>query len=311
MVAVEGSIEGILIVDKPSGITSHDVVERVRGLLNIKKVGHTGTLDPFAAGVMVICLGRATRVARYFEGLDKAYKAVLKLGVVTDTGDGEGTVLEDSEVPEFSPDEIESVLEDFRGRISQQAPAFSAIKVAGERLYAKARRGEKVSGPVRKVTIGTLQMESIDGDRLKLFVECSKGTYIRSLAYDIGRKLGCGAHCKSLVRTRVGPFSIEEASGLEEIVKLETKGVLDSFLGLDEALGRFLEAVRITKEGARLLSHGGPVEQEAVSQGPKTLKTERPYRALDSSGRLVALVEAEVRPEGVRWVPSRVLASPF
>lgn len=303
------SIEGVLVVDKPSGITSHDLVERVRKLMSLRRVGHTGTLDPFASGVMVLCLGRATRVARYFEGLDKAYRTLVKLGVVTDTGDGEGTVLETHHVRELSAQRVESALGLFRGRITQQVPAFSAVKVAGQRLYARARRGEKVSGPLKEVDVETLRMESFEADELGLFVECSKGTYIRSLAQDIGRRLGCGAHCKSLVRTRVGPFALEEASALQELERLGAEAVAERLLGLDQALGRFLGSVGLSPKGARLLSNGSPVEEDGVARAPEVLRPETPYRALDPEGRLIALVEAEKLPGGTRWVPTRVLAT--
>jgi tRNA pseudouridine55 synthase len=311
MTSSKTDIKGILIIDKPPGMTSHDVVEQVRSIFKIRQVGHTGTLDPFATGVMVLCLGRATRVARYFEGLDKAYRSTLKLGVVTDTGDGDGIVQEVRAVPELSPEQIESALQPFRGTIAQQPPAYSAVKVAGERLYVRARRGEEVSAPLRQVTVRTLQLESLEGDEVTLFVECSKGTYIRSLAYDIGQLLGCGAHCSSLVRTTVGPFAIEEALGLEDLEDLGERGALEKLLGLDEALSRFLEPVRLTPQGASFLAHGRPVEKDAVARPPANIRSGTTYRALDSGGELIALVEAERRPQGVRWIPTRVLATPI
>ncbi len=303
-------IEGILLINKPHGITSHDVVQRVRRLIKIRRVGHTGTLDPFASGLLVLCVGRATRIARHFEGLDKAYQTVLKLGVATDTGDGEGTHQEVRPVPDLSPEQIESALEPFRGNIVQQPPAYSAIKIAGERLYEKARRGEEVTAPSREVNIQTLKLESHTSDEVALFVECSKGTYIRSLAYDIGQLLGCGAHCSHLVRTRVGPFSIEEASGLKELEEIGEEEALKKLIGLDEALGRFLEPIRITPEGASFLVHGRPVEEGALARPPVTIRLGATYRALDADGKLIALIEAEKRSQGVRWIPTRVLASP-
>lgn len=304
-------IEGVLVVDKPPGMTSHDVVGRVRRLLNIRRVGHTGTLDPFATGVLVLCVARATRIARYFEGLDKAYRTVLKLGVVTDTGDGGGISQEIRSVPDLSSEQIEVALEPFRGKITQQPPSYSAIKVDGERLYVRARRGEKVSAPLREVTIRKLELESFDGDELTLFVECSKGTYIRSLAYDIGQRLGCGAHCMHLVRTKVGPFTLEEASGLEQLEELGERGALEKLLGIDEALSRFLEPVTLTPEGATFLAHGQPVEENAVAHPPAIIRSGATYRAVDSGGKLIALVEAERRSQGVRWIPTRVLAGPI
>lgn len=299
--------EGILVLDKPAGITSHDAVNRVRRIMKVRRVGHTGTLDPFATGVLVLCVGRATRVARYFEGLDKAYRAVVKLGVVTETGDGEGAPVESRPVPELSSEEAEALLESFRGTITQRPPAYSAVKVGGQRLYARARRGEEVSAPLREVTIRALRLERLKGDEMSLYVECSKGTYIRSLAVDIGELAGCGAHCAALRRTKVGPFSVEEASTLEELDGLGEKRAGERLMGLDAALGRFLEPIEVTPEGASHLIHGRPVGPEALSKPPDDIRPRATYRALDTAGLLIALVEAESSPEGVRWVPSRVL----
>lgn len=301
-------IEGILVVDKPVGITSHDTVERIRRLFRIRRVGHTGTLDPFARGVLVMCIGRATRIARYFEGLDKAYRAVLKLGVSTDTGDAEGEPAEVKPVPELSTAMIEAALSPQRGTITQRPPAYSAVRVGGERLYAKARRGEKVAPPEREVTIYALELESFEGDELELAIECSKGTYVRSLAYDVGRALGCGAYCKSLVRTRVGDFSLKESSKLEELEMLGEKEAARRILETDEALKRFMEPVILTSKGALLISHGNPVEEESIDGRPKAVRPGTTYRALDETGRLIALVEPEEGPRGLRFKPSRVLA---
>jgi len=301
-------LEGILVVDKPVGITSHDAVERVRRLFRIRRVGHTGTLDPFARGVLVMCIGRATRIARYFEGLDKAYRAVLKLGVSTDTGDGEGEPVEVKPVPELSAGEIEAALNSQRGTITQRPPAYSAVRVGGERLYAKARRGEKVAPPEREVTIYTLELESFGGDELELTIECSKGTYVRSLAYDVGRALGCGAHCKSLLRTRVGDFPLEESGTLDELEMLGEKEAAGLILETDEALKRFIEHIILTSKGASLISHGNPVEDKSIYRRPKTVSPGTTYRALDETGKLIALVEPEEGPHGLRFKPSKVLA---
>lgn len=300
-------LEGVLLVDKPTGITSHDVVDRVRRLLGFRKVGHTGTLDPFATGVMVLCIGQATRAAKYFEGLDKAYRAVLKLGEVTDTGDSDGVVVEARPLQDFSRELLEVVLEPFRGTITQRPPAYSAVKVAGERLYAKARRGEKIDAPPREVIIKKLAVESFEEDRLTLLIECSKGTYIRSLAYDIGKRLGCGAHCLRLTRTMVGPFALEEATTLGLLEELGCGAATERLLRLDDALSHFMEPISLTTQGASLISHGSPVEEDFVLQLPATIRLGETYRALDGSGRLIAIVEAQERPQGFRWAPRRVL----
>lgn len=299
--------EGILVLDKPAGITSHDVVKKVRQIMKVRRIGHTGTLDPFATGVLVLCVGRATRVARYFEGLDKAYRAVVKLGLVTETGDGEGTPVESHQVPELSADAVETLLETFRGTITQRPPAYSALKVDGVRLYARARRGEDVSAPLREVTIRTLRLERLKDDEMSLYVECSKGTYIRSLATDIGEAIGCGAHCAALRRTKVGPFGIEEALSLEDLGGIGDKRAGERLIGLDAALGRFLEPIGVTPEGASHLVHGRSVGPEAIAKPPAEITPQTTYRAVDTGGLLIALVEADSSPEGIRWVPSRVL----
>lgn len=303
-------IEGVLLVDKPRGITSHDVVNRLRRLFGLKRVGHTGTLDPFATGVMVACVGRATRAAKYFEGLEKAYRAVLKLGEVTDTGDGEGDIVEALPVPDISRERLEEALEPFRGTIAQRAPAYSAVKVGGEPLYARARRGETVEAPTREVTVRTLQVESIEGDRIALFIECSKGTYIRSLAFDVGRRLGCGAHCLRLERTRVGPFTLAEAAPLEDLEQVEPGEAPKKLMRLDEALAHFMEPIGLSSHGATLIIHGSPVEEDSVLRLPATIQAGAAYRALDGDGRLIAIVEAQRQAQRYRWVPRRVLAQP-
>jgi tRNA pseudouridine55 synthase len=304
-----GGSEGVLIINKPSGLSSHDVVEQVRKTFRTRKVGHTGTLDPFATGVLVLCIGKATRAARFFEGLDKAYRAVLNLGVTTETGDRDGKIVAIRPVPEFSPEELESALEPFRGTIVQKPPAFSAVRVDGERLYAKARRGEKVSPPPRQVTIRTLRVESFSGDRIELYIECSKGTYVRSLASDLGEALGCGAHCAALVRTRVGPFSIDESIPLEHLDNLSLEDALQRVLGLDSALARFMEPVRLSPKGAWKLIRGSPVEKDEVldMRDPNYGVS---YRALDPEGQLVAIVEPVRLKRGIMWVPKRVLTCP-
>lgn len=303
-----GHLEGILLIDKPGGISSHDVVDRVRKLFGLRKVGHTGTLDPFATGVMIVCVGRATRVAKYFEGMDKAYRAVIKLGEVTDTGDSDGVVVEVSNSSiGLSRELLEAAIDPFRGTITQQAPAYSAVKVGGERLYAKARRGEKVSAPTREVTIRKLILESFEGEQLTLFLECSKGTYVRSLAFDLGRRLGCGAHCLHLTRTMVGPFTLEEAMPLEALEELDGRAANDRLIRLDEALARFMEPVSLTNQGASLVAHGSPVEEDFVARSPETIRIGGAYRALDGSGRLIAIVEAQKGSRNIRWAPRRVI----
>lgn len=223
-------MNGLLIVDKPAGWTSHDVVGKVRRLAEQRRVGHAGTLDPMATGVLVVLLGRATRAASYAEAQVKGYSAHIRFGLTTDTLDTEGNVLtETHKAPQLS--DIEAVLDRFRGQIEQIPPMYSAIKVGGKKLYEIARAGGEVERKARTVNITRLDCSGplADGDFV-LDVECSKGTYIRSLCADIGEALGCGACMSALRRTYSGPFSAGEAYSLEEI---ERSGVENFLLPVD------------------------------------------------------------------------------
>ncbi|MEE8462120.1 MAG: tRNA pseudouridine(55) synthase TruB [Acidobacteriota bacterium] len=207
---------GALVVNKPSGPTSHDIVARVRALTRTK-VGHTGTLDPLASGVLPLLLGPATRLTRFFQSSDKEYLAEFQLGQRTDTLDGEGEVLQESPVPEISPQQAEEVLSKFTGEIRQQPPMFSAVKVGGKKLYQLARQGREVERPWRQVTIHRLELLRQEREIWNLLVCCSSGTYIRTLADDIGEALGCGAYLRKLQRTRSGCFDLSQALPLEGI----------------------------------------------------------------------------------------------
>ncbi|MCH7805509.1 MAG: tRNA pseudouridine(55) synthase TruB [Acidobacteria bacterium] len=207
---------GALVVNKPSGPTSHDIVARVR-VLSRTKVGHTGTLDPLASGVLPLLLGPATRLTRFFQSSDKEYLAEIQLGQTTDTLDGEGEVLQKRPVPEVSPLQADQVLSKFTGEIRQQPPMFSAVKVGGKKLYQLARQKREVERPWREVTIHRLELLRQEREIWSLHVHCSAGTYIRTLAHDIGEALGCGAYLRKLQRTRSGCFDLSQALPLEGI----------------------------------------------------------------------------------------------
>src|SRR3712207_286159 len=193
-------MDGVLVIDKPKGPTSFDVVRQVRGLLKVKKVGHTGTLDPMATGVLPLCLGEATKVAGFITEGDKAYDATVRLGAETDTQDAEGQVTARSPVPPLTPALLESALARFRGTFEQVPPMYSAVKVAGRRLYELARAGEEVERAARAVTVHRFDVEPVRGEAsaFRVEVDCSSGTYVRSLAADLGRSLGGGAHLRRL-----------------------------------------------------------------------------------------------------------------
>jgi tRNA pseudouridine55 synthase len=264
----------VLPVDKPEGPTSHDVVRAVRKALGDRRVGHTGTLDPFASGLLLVCVGRATRLAEYLSAQDKSYEAVALLGVSTDTLDREGAVVETRSGWEtLDHARIEAVLERFRGEIEQLPPRYSAKKVGGVAAYELARRGKQVELKRARVRIETLEVTRLDLPRLGLRVVCSSGTYVRALAHDIGEALGVGAHLVSLRRTAIGAFPIERALPLEALgdraqvalaalQPLEALGHLPKLDVDDEAVARILHggSVPATKEataGTVVLAHAG------------------------------------------------------
>jgi tRNA pseudouridine55 synthase len=216
---VDESVSGVLLLDKPAGPSSNAVLQRARRLIGAARAGHTGTLDPRASGLLVIALGEATKFSGGLLEADKAYRARLALGVRTATGDAEGAVLSRSHA-RVSEGELRAVLDRFRGEIAQVPPMYAAIKHEGRPLYAYARAGECVARAPRRVTIRRLELEGLEGEEATLLVECSKGTYIRALADDIGEELGCGAHLAALVRLAVGPFTLERATGLDALEAL-------------------------------------------------------------------------------------------
>ena len=278
------------LVDKAAGPTSHDIVARARRRIGRKvKVGHCGTLDPFATGLLVVMVGRATRLAPYLSGLDKTYLATLRTGFTSATLDPEGPI-EPSGAP-ATAERLLEVLPGFTGLQSQRVPALSAVKVEGERLYAKARRGEQVDLPERKVVIHSVRLvDDLGAGEFTIEVRCSKGTYIRRLAGDIGERLGCGAYCSALRRTAVGDLLVADAVGLDEVGPL---GGLDPLRGLGHMPVRTLSA----EETARVL-HGHRVEDAGVAGAPV---------ALVSAGRLVAIAA----PDGAGSLqPSVVLEDP-
>ncbi len=248
---------GILPLHKPVGMTSHDAVQKVRRVTRQKGTGHTGTLDPLAEGVLLLCLGRATKIVRFLTDLDKTYVAEIRLGIRSETFDAEGVdpdVTPES-VPALSREEIEGILSQFTGTISQQVPAYSAARVDGERLYKKARRGEAADLPKRTITISRLGLLDWRDDLLKIEVSCSKGTYIRSLANDIGEHIGCGGYLASLTRTHVGPVNLEQTLGFDRIETLNNEGTLESHL---LPIERFLPygAVWVTDQFSELVTQG-------------------------------------------------------
>ncbi len=209
--------DGILIINKPQGFTSHDVVARIRVILKTKQVGHAGTLDPLATGVLVIFIGKATKLFNRFLEFDKEYLATLTLGKTTDTGDAEGRVLETFSIPSLEEKVIEQVFKEFVGEIEQVPPMVSALRYRGTRLYQFARRGIEIPRSARKIMIKELRLLKFNSTDIEFYVKCSKGTYVRQLAFDIALRLGCGGHISQIERLSVGPFQLKEAITLEQV----------------------------------------------------------------------------------------------
>lgn len=212
-------LDGVLLLDKPEGLSSSHALQRAKRALDARKAGHTGTLDPFATGLLVCCLGRATKISGHMLNADKGYVATLQFGQETDSGDLTGHIVSEA-AADFAGVEhadLEAALAEFRGQIEQIPPMYSALKRDGKPLYEYARQGIELDRPPRQVTLHKLELLELDGMRATIEVQCSKGTYIRTLAQDIGRRLGCGAHLVALRRTEVGPFRLEDAVGLEAL----------------------------------------------------------------------------------------------
>lgn len=235
-------VNGVLLLDKPAGITSNQVLQHVKRLYNASKAGHTGSLDKQATGLLPLCFGEATKLSGYLLDANKRYRAVCRLGITTSTGDASGEELSVSAIPDIGRKQLEAVLQHFRGEISQVPPMHSALKHQGQRLYKLAHQGIEVEREARQVMIHQLQLLDQAAEELEIDVICSKGTYIRTLAEDIGRELGCGAHIKSLRRTAAGPFTLDQAYTVERLEQLAGEGlpVLDALLQpMDQILDEF------------------------------------------------------------------------
>lgn len=286
------TVEGLVVVDKPAGMTSHDVVARLRRIYGLRRVGHAGTLDPDATGVLLVGLGRATRLLRFLTETGKVYRAEVGFGVATDTLDAGGAETARSPMPEVTAGALEDVIPRFVGTIAQVPPMVSAIKVDGRRLHERARQGEIIERAPRTVRIDRIEVEAFtpgEYPRAQFVVECGSGTYIRSLAADLGEALGGCAHLVSLRRLRVGPFPVEEARILEEIAGSPEKVLLP----LVEAV-RHLARVDVDAETARGVSHGAVFPVTALG-GDDT----GPLAVVGPDGRLLALYEkgrAAARP---------------
>jgi tRNA pseudouridine55 synthase len=288
-------IHGIVNVYKEQGFTSHDVVAKLRGIVHQKKIGHTGTLDPDAEGVLPVCLGRATKVCDMLTDRDKTYEAVLLLGQETDTQDTSGTVLQtfDGELPDQGT--VLSCIRSFQGEYDQVPPMYSALKVNGKKLYELAREGKTVERKSRRITIHRIEMLDVDLPRVTMSVTCSKGTYIRTLCHDIGEKLGCHGCMEHLVRTASGRFGIDTAYRLAEIEELAAKGRLEEILlPVDRMFEEYPEAV-LNDVGERLAYNGNSLRQAHFGDLPETAKKTKAVRVYDRAGDFIGVYTYESR----------------
>jgi tRNA pseudouridine55 synthase len=291
-------MDGILNICKAPGMTSHDVVARVRKLLQQKRVGHAGTLDPAASGVLPICVGQATRVAEYLSESGKAYQAEITFGITTDTYDAEGTIIRREDVSSLTLPQIDQALPHFLGAQMQRPPRYSAIKVQGQPAYKHARSGKDLELAARPIEIYRLQILDWQPPHLVLDIECSKGTYIRSLAYDLGERLGCGAHLSGLLRTRSGPFQLAESITLEQLADAIAHGTIANHLYPPDSALQEYPALTLDTSLIERIQHGNAFH---YSQPQPAASLARIY---DSEGHFVAIATWNALQQ--TWQPKKV-----
>lgn len=304
MIRAEPPKSGILVIDKPAGMTSFDVVRRVRSAAGTRRVGHAGTLDPAATGVLVVCLGSATRVVDAIQAGKKQYEATIAFGVTTATYDAEGDVVTSSDATGLTRRAVEQALDAYRGSIMQVPPMYSALKVGGRRLYELAREGVEVERPPRSVTVHRLALVRFDPPEATLEMAVSKGTYVRSLAHDLGQDLGVGAHLSALRRTAVGHFSLSDAHGLDDVVRAFAEGWWPRVThAIDSALID-LPAMVVEAEAEAAMRHGRQIDGPRPP-GPTAAE---PVRVYGANGTFVGLVVWDTTSQ--RWQPHRVFPEP-
>lgn len=283
-------IHGILNVYKEKGFTSHDVVAKLRGIIGQRKIGHTGTLDPDAEGVLPVCLGKATKVCGLLAGKDKTYEAVLLLGRTTDTQDISGKVVRENGIEGLTEREVEEAVLSFVGAYQQIPPMFSALKVDGRKLYELAREGKTVKRSPRTVMIHAIRIRRVNLPRVEMEVVCSKGTYIRTLCHDIGEKLGTGGCMESLIRTRVSGFALEEARKLSDIQKAKDEGRIEEILIPVDQMFSSLRELKVEGKAEALAHNGNPF---FIKNSGEIINDGEWVRVYDSKNNFVAIYEYE------------------
>jgi tRNA pseudouridine55 synthase len=292
---------GMVLINKPEGMSSARVVDQVKKIFKVKKAGHTGTLDPFATGLLPVALGQATRLSRFFLGGAKRYRARVRLGVETDTYDRTGKIVNQADpdcLAAIDPARVKDAAAGFRGKQSQVAPSFSALKHQGQPLYKLARQGKMIQKPARPIEIFSIRVTAVNFPEFELDIHCSGGTYIRSLAHDMGAKLGCGAHLAALCRTGVSHFTLDQAHDLEALSGHPSEHWLVS---MTDCLS-FLPGIQADEALAEKIGHGGRLSDQDIGSclmppvaGPS------PIRVTDSLNRLIALIEADPNGTGYNY----------
>jgi len=300
-------LDGIFNIYKEKGFTSHDVVAIVRRTIHMKKVGHTGTLDPDAEGVLPVCVGKATKLSDVIMDGRKSYRAMLRLGITTTTEDASGEVLETKEV-DFNEDRIREVVASFIGKLEQVPPMYSAVKVNGKKLYELAREGKEIERKSRTIEVYDIRIRQfLPPDRVEIDVDCSKGTYIRTLCADIGKALGCGGHMAELLRTGTGAFSLENAIKLDELKALaEQEKVETVLLTMEEALEDF-PVVKVSEKSQKFLYNGGKIQERFLTEKPAVLTEGEIVATYDHENNLVGLYEIKKEENNFYIKPFKML----
>jgi len=300
---LKNAISGVLVVDKPVGLTSHDVVQIVRKGTNIRRAGHTGTLDPRASGVLVILIGPAVRLSEYVSASDKRYQAVVRLGASTDTYDADGRIISTSPVDKINEEQFGDALQSFVGEIEQVPPPYSAVKIKGRKAYEMAREGEEIDLAPRRIKVYSLELLEWAPPEAVIDVYCSSGTYVRSLAHDLGEKLGCGAHLIGLRRTKSGRFTLRDAVPLRRLREAFEDGNWYQYLiPAAEALSDW-PAIELTQDQVEAIRHGHRIlsDEGSIAVGVNMI------RGVSEQGELVALLEFV--PDSNEWQPKKVFFS--
>jgi tRNA pseudouridine55 synthase len=292
---------GILLCNKPFGLSSHDVMAGLKKIMGQTRIGHTGALDPRATGLLVVCLGRATKIVQFLTEIDKTYEAEIRLGISSSTFDGEGVTAETTSraVPPLTAEEVQAILSEFQGTIKQKVPVFSAVKIQGQPLYKMARRGVKVDAPEREVQIKSINLSKMSLPYVTFIVQCSKGTYIRTLADDIGRRIGCGAYLHRLERIRVGRFELKDALTPNEIKYYREAGTLKRYLRSIEEVLKF-PAIEVKESFSPAIISGKTPGIKDVANILGEFDVDEYISLTDHMGRIMAVGKAGIDSAALR-----------